>query len=74
LTLLRLYRKYPEILPPDTWSAKVIGLLDETNIGVLTSVSSLIIGLVGNNPKEYEACVPKAIKVLTNVSDLTEKS
>jgi hypothetical protein len=67
LALLRLYRKYPEILPPDTWSSKVVGLLNESNLGVLSSVSSLIIGLVANNPKEYEECVQKAIKILSNV-------
>jgi len=34
---------------------------------VLNSVSSLIIGLIANNPKEYEESVQKAIKILSNL-------
>lgn len=68
LTLLRLYRKYPEILPPDTWSTRVINLLGGRDLGVLTSLMSLVLGLVANSPEEYKECVPKVIRQLTKVS------
>ena len=46
LTTLRLYRKSPDMLPANEWADKVIALLDEKNIGVLTSVSSLVLGIL----------------------------
>jgi AP-2 complex subunit alpha len=67
LTLLRLYRKYPEVLPPDTWSLKVIGLLKSNDLGTITSVLSLLIGLVSTSPDSYEECVPSVIDLLSKV-------
>lgn len=67
LTLLRLYRKYPEILPPDTWSNRVISLLSSRDYGVITSLLSLLLGLVSVNPKDYEKCVPGVVDLLTKL-------
>jgi len=67
LTLLRLYRKYPEILPPDAWSSRVIALLGGKDLGVITSVMSLVLGLVANSPEEYKESVQRAVKLLTKL-------
>lgn len=64
LTLLRLYRRYPEILPPDEWSSKVVILLESRDLGVITSVLSLLLGLVASNPTAYDGCVVHAIDLL----------
>ena len=42
LTTLRLYRKTTDLLPASEWADKILALLDEKNIGVLTSVSALV--------------------------------
>jgi len=50
LALLRLFRKYPELIPKDSWPSKVIALMDDGNYGVVTSVLSLLLGLVSMTP------------------------
>eukprot|EP00298_Acanthocystis_sp_HF-20_P010851 c19087_g1_i1.p1 GENE.c19087_g1_i1~~c19087_g1_i1.p1 ORF type:complete len:992 (+),score=364.22 c19087_g1_i1:72-3047(+) len=65
LCLLRLFRKVPEILVPEEWADSMIALLDERNMGVLTSVMALYIGVVSRNPKGYEEGVPKICRLLS---------
>jgi AP-2 complex subunit alpha len=54
LTTIRLYRKYPSIITPDLWASKLVGLLDESDFGVLTAVVSLLLGLVADNSEGNE--------------------
>jgi AP-2 complex subunit alpha len=65
--LLRLYRKYPEILPPDAWAGRVIALLNGKDLGVITSVMSLILGMVEKDPKSYAEAVQKVIRLLVKL-------
>eukprot|EP01080_Neovahlkampfia_damariscottae_P005075 gene5075-8675_t len=67
LTLLRLFRKYPEVLPPDTWSLKVISLLKSKDLGIITSVLSLLIGLVSSDPDSYQESVSGVIDLLSKL-------
>lgn len=67
LSLLRLYRKYPEILPAEAWSEKVINLLGGRDLGVITSIMGLVLGLVERNPNEYEPAIPKVVRLLTKL-------
>ncbi|KAL9652515.1 hypothetical protein ABK040_000087 [Willaertia magna] len=64
LTLLNLYRKYPEVLPPDAWSEKVIALINGRDLGVITSVMSLILGLAEKSPEAYQDSVNKTARLL----------
>lgn len=59
LTTLRLYRKSPDMLPANEWAEKILVLLDEKNIGVLTSVSSLVLGILSVDTHGWESCSPK---------------
>eukprot|EP00301_Raphidiophrys_heterophryoidea_P003277 c11487_g1_i1.p1 GENE.c11487_g1_i1~~c11487_g1_i1.p1 ORF type:complete len:1014 (-),score=266.40 c11487_g1_i1:149-3190(-) len=65
LCLLRLYRKVPEILTAGEWSDKQLALLDERNMGVLTSALGLLLGIVARNSDGYEEAVPKICRLLT---------
>lgn len=67
LCLLRLFQKYPELMTPETWSERIVSLLDEHDLGVLTAVMGLLLGLVAENPKGYEATSKKVIWLLTKV-------
>ena len=67
LCLLRLYRKYPEILPPDSWSERVINLLSGRDLGVITSVMGLLLELTAASPGDYEKAVPKVVRLLYKV-------
>ncbi len=67
MCFLRLYRKYPELITPDTWLEKIVALLDDSDLGVLTSVMSLLLGIAADNPKGYEGAAKKVVWLLTKV-------
>ncbi|GAA0149720.1 membrane traffic protein [Lithospermum erythrorhizon] len=64
LCLLRLYRKNPDVVNVDGWSDRMAQLLDERDLGVLTSSMSLFVSLVSNNHEAYWSCIPKCVRVL----------
>jgi len=67
LCLLRLYRKYPDLVSSESLLEKVIQLLDEHDLGLLTSVMGLLLGLAKDNPKPYEVATKKVIWILTKI-------
>ncbi|XP_043705493.1 AP-2 complex subunit alpha-1-like [Telopea speciosissima] len=68
LCLLRLYRKNPDVVNVDGWSDRMAQLLDERDLGVLTSVMSLLVALVSNNHDAYWSCLPKCVKILERLA------
>ncbi|KAG9444446.1 hypothetical protein H6P81_015786 [Aristolochia fimbriata] len=68
LCLLRLYRKNPDVVNVDGWSDRMSQLLDERDLGVLTSVMSLLVALVSNNHDAYWSCLPKCVKILERLA------
>ncbi len=68
LCLLRLYRRNPECIHSKTWSEAMFDLLDERDIGLLTAIMSLLIGLASNEPENYVECAPKVIKILERLA------
>ncbi|RQM05385.1 hypothetical protein DH86_00001932, partial [Scytalidium sp. 3C] len=59
LTLLRLYRKHPDIVQPQ-WAERIVSLMDDQDLGVALSVTSLIMALAQDNPEAYKGCYVKA--------------
>ncbi|XP_059659340.1 AP-2 complex subunit alpha-1-like [Cornus florida] len=68
LCLLRLYRKNPDVVNVDGWADRMAQLLDERDVGVLTSSMSLLVSLVSNNHDSYWSCLPKCVKVLERLA------
>ncbi|KAL9247388.1 hypothetical protein vseg_020825 [Gypsophila vaccaria] len=68
LCLLRLFRKNPDVVNADGWSDRMAQLLDERDLGVLTSSMSLLVALVANNHDAYWSCVPKCVKILERLA------
>ncbi|KAJ0968600.1 hypothetical protein J5N97_025517 [Dioscorea zingiberensis] len=68
LCLLRLYRKNADVVNIDGWSDRMAQLLDERDLGVLTSVMSLLVALVSSNTEAYWNCLPKCVKVLERLA------
>ncbi|KAK3955914.1 adaptin N terminal region-domain-containing protein [Pseudoneurospora amorphoporcata] len=63
LTLLRLYRKYPDIVQAQ-WAERIISLMDDTDMGVALSVTSLVMALAQDNTEQYKgACVKAAARL-----------
>ncbi|XP_047330023.1 AP-2 complex subunit alpha-1-like isoform X2 [Impatiens glandulifera] len=68
LCLLRLFRKNPDVVNVDGWSDRMAQLLDERDLGVLTSSMSLFVSLVSNNYDAYWSCLPKCVKTLERLA------
>ncbi|KAH7321071.1 adaptin N terminal region-domain-containing protein [Stachybotrys elegans] len=59
LTLLRLYRKNPNIVSPQ-WAERIIHLMDDADLGVALSVTSLVMTLAQDNLDQYKGAYAKA--------------
>ncbi|PMD26330.1 Adaptor protein-like protein complex AP-2 [Hyaloscypha hepaticicola] len=59
LTLLRLYRKHPDIVQPQ-WAERIISLMDDADMGVALSVTSLVTALAQDQPEQYKGSYVKA--------------
>ncbi|XVF19796.1 hypothetical protein REPUB_Repub11eG0141700 [Reevesia pubescens] len=68
LCLLRLYRKNADVVNVDGWADRMAQLLDERDLGVLTSSMSLLVALVSNNHEAYWTCLPKCVKILERLA------
>ncbi|KAK2629916.1 hypothetical protein QTJ16_000736 [Diplocarpon rosae] len=66
LTLLRLYRKHPDIVQPQ-WAERIISLMDDADMGVALSVTSLIMALAQDQPDQYKGSYVKAASRLKRI-------
>jgi AP-2 complex subunit alpha len=66
LTLLRLYRKVPHIVQHE-WAERIISLMDDPDMGVALSVTSLVMTLVQDQPEQYKASYTKAARRLKSI-------
>ncbi|KAF2500183.1 Adaptor protein complex AP-2 alpha subunit [Lophium mytilinum] len=66
LTLLRLYRKFPGIVQLE-WAERIISLMDDPDMGVALSVTSLVMALVQENPEQYKGSYVKAARRLKKI-------
>ena len=67
LCLLKLLRTNPDIMTSGEWTTRIIHLLNDQHLGVVTAASSLIDVLVKRNPDEYKACVSLAVSRLSRI-------
>ena len=66
LTLLRLYRKDTSIVQQE-WAERVISMMDDPDIGVALSVTSLVMALAQDRPDEYKNSYVKAAQRLKKI-------
>ncbi len=67
LCLLRLYRTNPECVVIQDWTSKVAKLLEDRDLGVITSIMSLLLGFASSQPSVFEPLVPYVISILTRL-------
>ncbi|XP_060694686.1 AP-2 complex subunit alpha-2-like isoform X1 [Hemiscyllium ocellatum] len=67
LCLLRLYRTSPDLVPMGEWTSRVIHLLNDQHLGVVTAATSLITILAQKNPEEFQTSVTVAISKLSRI-------
>lgn len=61
LTLLRLYRKHPEVIPAAEWALRIISLMDDQDLGVVLCVTSLVMALAQDHLDAFVVCYTKAV-------------
>ncbi|KAI8368286.1 adaptin N terminal region-domain-containing protein [Radiomyces spectabilis] len=67
LTLLRLFRKHPDVVPVTDWADRIISLMDEYDLGVALSVTTLVLALAQAYPMEYAGCYDRAVHRLKRI-------
>lgn len=67
LTLLKLIRTSPEVIHMGEWASRVVHLLNDQHMGVVTAAVSLIETLVKKHADEYKGCVQLAVSRLSRV-------
>lgn len=67
LCLLRFARKAPDMLPRGDFTHRAIEQISSPDLGVVTSVASLVLSLAAHNPQEYHAALHIAINRLHRV-------
>ncbi|KAK4154463.1 adaptin N terminal region-domain-containing protein [Chaetomidium leptoderma] len=66
LTMLRLYRKYSGIVQPQ-WAERIISLMDDVDMGVALSVTSLVMTLAQDNYEQYKGAYARAAARLKRI-------
>jgi hypothetical protein len=61
-----LYRKYPGIVRNE-WAERIISIMDDPDMGVTLSVTSLVMALAQDMPEEYKGCYVKAAQRLKRI-------
>ncbi|PFH54477.1 hypothetical protein AMATHDRAFT_72274 [Amanita thiersii Skay4041] len=61
LTLLRLYRKHPEVIPAAEWALRVVSIMDDNDLGVVLCVTSLVMALAQDHLEAFAVCYTKAV-------------
>ncbi|XP_031817586.1 AP-2 complex subunit alpha-1 [Sarcophilus harrisii] len=67
LCLLRLYKASPDLVPMSDWTARVVHLLNDQHMGVVTAAVSLITCLCKKNPDDFKTCVSLAVSRLSRI-------
>ncbi|XP_022082511.1 AP-2 complex subunit alpha-2-like [Acanthaster planci] len=67
LCLLRLYRTDSHCIPSGEYHSRIIHLLNDQHMGVVTAATSLIHDLVLDNPEDYKGCVSLAVSRLSRI-------
>ncbi|EJD03955.1 Adaptor protein complex AP-2 alpha subunit [Fomitiporia mediterranea MF3/22] len=61
LTLLRLYRKHPDVIPAAEWALRIVAIMDDMDLGVVNCVTSLIMAMAQDHLDVYAVCYQKAV-------------
>ncbi|KAM4602685.1 AP-2 complex subunit alpha-2 isoform 2-T2 [Polymixia lowei] len=67
LCLLRLNRTSPDLVPMGEWTARVVHLLNDQHLGVVTAATSLITTLAQKSPDDFKTSVSLAIARLSRI-------
>ncbi|CAB3400253.1 unnamed protein product [Caenorhabditis bovis] len=71
LCILKLFRNSPESFQPGEYAPRIVHLLNDSHMGVVTAAASLIEALSKRWPEDYKGAVPLAISRLSRIVTAT---
>ncbi|WWC90553.1 uncharacterized protein L201_005489 [Kwoniella dendrophila CBS 6074] len=67
LTLLRLYRKHPTVLPANEWAERIIYMMDDYDHSVVMTVTTVITAMAQDHLEAFSGCYQKAVNRLDKI-------
>ncbi|WVQ95122.1 hypothetical protein IAU59_002216 [Kwoniella sp. CBS 9459] len=67
LTLLRLYRKHPTVLPISEWAERIVAMLDDYDHGVVLTAATLITTMAQADLEAFSGCYQKSVRRLDKI-------
>ncbi|WWC71387.1 uncharacterized protein I206_105342 [Kwoniella pini CBS 10737] len=67
LTLLRLYRKHPSVLPASEWAERIIYMMDDYDHSVVMTVTTLVTAMAQDHLEAFSGCYQKAVNRLDKI-------
>ncbi|GMR60331.1 hypothetical protein PMAYCL1PPCAC_30526, partial [Pristionchus mayeri] len=67
LCLLKLFRTMPECINCAEYASRIVHLLNDSHMGVVTSAASLIEALSKKSPEDFKGCVSLSISRLSRI-------
>uniref|UniRef100_UPI0037E72B4E AP-2 complex subunit alpha-2-like isoform X2 n=1 Tax=Semicossyphus pulcher TaxID=241346 RepID=UPI0037E72B4E len=67
LCLLRLNKMSPDLVPMGEWTARVVHLLNDQHLGVVTAATSLINNLAQKSPDDFKTAISLAVARLSRI-------
>ncbi|GMT36450.1 hypothetical protein PFISCL1PPCAC_27747, partial [Pristionchus fissidentatus] len=71
LCMLKLFRTMPESINSTEYASRIVHLLNDSHMGVVTSACSLIEALSKKSPEEFKGCVSLSISRLSRIVTAT---
>ena len=56
LTLLRLYRKHPSVVPADDWAERIVDMIEDRDPGVAMTAVTLVTTMAQDNLDAFQGC------------------
>lgn len=67
LTLLRLYRKHPSVMPVQEWAERIVPMIGERDQGVAMTATSLVTAMAQDHLEAFAGCYQHAVDRLDKV-------
>ncbi|ADV23640.1 AP-2 complex subunit alpha [Cryptococcus gattii E566] len=67
LTLLRLYRKHPSVMPIKEWAARIVSMMGDRDPGVVLTVTALVTTMAQAEIEAFSGSYQKAVDILDRI-------
>ncbi|WVQ79744.1 hypothetical protein IAT38_001844 [Cryptococcus sp. DSM 104549] len=67
LTLLRLYRKHPTVMPIAEWAERIIAMMEDRDPGVVMTITTLVTTMAQAELEAFSGCYQKAVNLLDKI-------